>query len=308
MGMVRFVPDEGLWLKGNLHAHSTLSDGNLTPDRVIAAYEERGYDFFALTDHDYYARYAPREKMILIPGFELAGYMGSKRVHLNVFEKGPVSRFVQGQRFSIQNEEETRAFIEEYQDEYLFMLNHPDWSLLEYRDIEAYDQFFALEVMNWGTEYYDGIGEGSYFWETGLRYGRRWGAIATDDNHNGYTDEPGWPFGNTGNDSFGAWIMVKAKERTRQAIIAALEAGHYYASTGPEIHSFTVEDGWAEVHCSPVSRIIFSGEKRNLRRRLGENLTHFRAPLRGNKEHVKVRIIDDKGKTAYSNPIYLKDV
>lgn len=308
MGMQQFVPNEGLWLKGNLHAHSTASDGDLAPEVVIKAYEERGYDFFSFTDHDHYVRYESSEQMVLIPGFELTGFLGSKRVHINFFEKGPTSRFTQGQRFSIKNEDETRAFMDTYKDDYLIMLNHPDWSLLEYRDIENYDQFFALEVMNWGTEYYDGIGEGSYFWETGLRSGRRWGAIATDDNHNGYVEEVNWPFHNTGNDSFGGWVMVKAKEKTHRAIIEALQGGHYYASMGPEIYSFTVEDGWAEVYCSPVSRIIFSGENRNLMRRLGENLTHFRAPLRGNKEHVKVRIIDERGKIAYSNPIYLKDL
>ncbi len=89
--------------------------------------------------------------------------MGSKRVHLNVFEKGPVSDSPKANASRYRTRKKPKLFIEEYQDEYLFMLNHPDWSLLEYQDIEAYDQFFALEVMNWGTEYYDGIGEGSHW-------------------------------------------------------------------------------------------------------------------------------------------------
>src|SRR5215813_8805491 len=37
--------------KGNLHTHSTRSDGKLSPEEVVAAYRERGYDFLALTDH-----------------------------------------------------------------------------------------------------------------------------------------------------------------------------------------------------------------------------------------------------------------
>ncbi|MGB3329332.1 MAG: hypothetical protein WBA46_10290, partial [Thermomicrobiales bacterium] len=41
----------GRFFKGNLHTHSTRSDGALTPDAVIAAYRERGYDFLVLTDH-----------------------------------------------------------------------------------------------------------------------------------------------------------------------------------------------------------------------------------------------------------------
>src|SRR6185369_11717508 len=37
--------------KGNLHTHSTRSDGALEPEAVVAAYRKHGYDFIALTDH-----------------------------------------------------------------------------------------------------------------------------------------------------------------------------------------------------------------------------------------------------------------
>lgn len=39
-------------LRGNLHAHTTFSDGVRSPERLIAAYEELGYDFLAITDHE----------------------------------------------------------------------------------------------------------------------------------------------------------------------------------------------------------------------------------------------------------------
>ena len=38
--------------KANLHCHSTLSDGKLTPDELKAAYKENGYSVLAITDHD----------------------------------------------------------------------------------------------------------------------------------------------------------------------------------------------------------------------------------------------------------------
>jgi predicted metal-dependent phosphoesterase TrpH len=40
------------YLRGNLHAHTTFSDGLLPPHRLVAEYEARGYDFLAITDHD----------------------------------------------------------------------------------------------------------------------------------------------------------------------------------------------------------------------------------------------------------------
>ena len=38
-------------LRGNLHAHTTFSDGVKTPAQLVAEYESRGYDFLAITDH-----------------------------------------------------------------------------------------------------------------------------------------------------------------------------------------------------------------------------------------------------------------
>jgi predicted metal-dependent phosphoesterase TrpH len=39
-------------LKGNLHAHTTFSDGRRPVAEVIACYREMGYGFLAITDHE----------------------------------------------------------------------------------------------------------------------------------------------------------------------------------------------------------------------------------------------------------------
>ena len=39
-------------LRGNLHAHTTFSDGVRSPAALVAEYESRGYDFLAITDHE----------------------------------------------------------------------------------------------------------------------------------------------------------------------------------------------------------------------------------------------------------------
>ena len=41
----------GRFWRGNLHTHSTRSDGILAPDEVCLRYRAEGYDFMALTDH-----------------------------------------------------------------------------------------------------------------------------------------------------------------------------------------------------------------------------------------------------------------
>ena len=41
----------GKWFKGNVHMHTTYSDGGLTPRQAAEFYAGRGYDFMAITDH-----------------------------------------------------------------------------------------------------------------------------------------------------------------------------------------------------------------------------------------------------------------
>ena len=41
----------GRFWRGNLHTHSTLSDGALNPAEVVEAYKRAGYDFLQLSDH-----------------------------------------------------------------------------------------------------------------------------------------------------------------------------------------------------------------------------------------------------------------
>ncbi len=65
-------------LKGNLHAHTTFSDGRRPIDQVIQRYRELEYDFLAITDHedrileDYWFNIpAGDDRMLILPGVEL---------------------------------------------------------------------------------------------------------------------------------------------------------------------------------------------------------------------------------------------
>ena len=46
------LPQVPQYFKANLHTHTTISDGKLTPEEVKAAYMERGYQIVAFTDHE----------------------------------------------------------------------------------------------------------------------------------------------------------------------------------------------------------------------------------------------------------------
>ena len=45
-------PQSKRWYKGNLHTHTTMSDGDSTPEVVAQWYKEHGYQFLILSDHN----------------------------------------------------------------------------------------------------------------------------------------------------------------------------------------------------------------------------------------------------------------
>ena len=66
-------------LRGNLHAHTTFSDGRRPVAQVVARYRDMGYDFLAITDHDgwiqddYWFRIpASDDRMLVLTGIELS--------------------------------------------------------------------------------------------------------------------------------------------------------------------------------------------------------------------------------------------
>ena len=71
-----FFKNKGNWYKGNLHTHTTHSDGDLSPKEMAARYRDKGYDFLAITDHDRcpegteWERWLATVPLLLIPGVE----------------------------------------------------------------------------------------------------------------------------------------------------------------------------------------------------------------------------------------------
>lgn len=78
---------ETMLLKGALHVHTTCSDGSMSIPEVVRTYENLGFDFIALTDHDWLLRPGCYEKQL--SGLE-TGLIIFEGVELTVFEKGYV--------------------------------------------------------------------------------------------------------------------------------------------------------------------------------------------------------------------------
>jgi predicted metal-dependent phosphoesterase TrpH len=72
----------------DLHAHSTASDGALSPAAMVGAAHRTGLSALALTDHDSVGGIAEAETAAralgiqIVPGVELSAYEGSREIHI----------------------------------------------------------------------------------------------------------------------------------------------------------------------------------------------------------------------------------
>ena len=73
-------------LKGALHTHTTCSDGEMSVAEVVRVYGALGFDFLALTDHDYLLR-SDCYDVVRTLDTDLIIFKG---VEMTVFEKGYV--------------------------------------------------------------------------------------------------------------------------------------------------------------------------------------------------------------------------
>ncbi len=303
----RFFTTSGKFHRGNLHTHSTNSDGILSPQEVCNRYQAEGYDFIALTDHfvglfDYPISDTSafrNEHFTTIPGAEL--HTGSmENGHLwHILAVGlpvdfmppnaPNFRPVKGSESAAdiaQRARDTGAFI---------AIAHPHWSGLSRADARSLTAAHAVETYNHGCVVDNDRGEGFLTLEHLLNEGRQLNLIATDDAHFNTPDH------------FGGWVMVKATENTPEALLAALKSGDYYSSTGPDLHDIRVSTDSVEVNCSPAVTVIVQGDRPSTATLHGGSMTTAKLPLErlGNSPWLRITVIDSAGKRAWSNPIWL---
>jgi predicted metal-dependent phosphoesterase TrpH len=301
---------EGLWVKGNTHAHTTLSDGNATAEEVVRWYEDHGYQFLVLTDHDKTAPMALFDRhsdagFVVIPGVELSATrkFGEFNVHINAIGiRGPMAPLTKPdiREALIANMEMiARAGA-------IAQLNHPSFHLRDPNAISAVSGTFLMEVYNHSTrsDTYAPIGQPLYehAYEAALTAGKRAYAIATDDTHDYRVFGPKRP--NPG----GGWIMVRVAKLTRDDVLRSLAAGDFYASTGVEIDQYAFGGKEMRVCVQPVDGVThtiwFIGRGgMPLKKVMGTAGSYH---LRGSpvEAYVRVRVNASDGTAAWLQPIW----
>ncbi len=272
----------GRWYKGNLHTHTTVSDGRLSPAEVVRWYEEHDYDYVALTDHDVFcdpSSLQPTTRLLLIPGFE--------------FSRGAVPEahilcLGVRQAYGGDNQDvltRTRALGG------MAAFCHPNW---------VRDDLWSPEEMA-GLRYYTGME--IYNNVINRLVGR---ALATDDWDEMLTrGHLLWGYANQDAhrlEDFGhAWTMALAQTRSVQGVLQALAGGHCYSSTGVAFREIGLREGAVYVRMPRRARVRFIGPHGAV---LFEKRGVEAAYQPGDTPYVRVEAEDEDGHWAWSQPFW----
>lgn len=290
-------------LKGALHCHTTRSDGAGTPEEVVRLHAQNGYDFMAVTDHRRYnyQNFAPETDLVIVPGMEMDRGLPETGVHCyHTVSIGPAREngngFAQDQVFSsgvVQSQEEFQDVLDMlHENGNMTIYCHPQWSNTPACEFDRLRGNFAMEIWNSGCAINNEMDTDAACWDELLRQGQRIFGVATDDGHGM-------------NEHCNGWVMVNAP-RDLDDILAALRAGAFYSSCGPEIHDFYVEDGRAVVKCSPVKRVRFHYGYAPTRIQQGESIERAEFTVPDYYTYIRASIVDTQGRKAWTNPIFLK--
>ncbi|MBI4978696.1 MAG: CehA/McbA family metallohydrolase [Spirochaetes bacterium] len=291
---------KGNWYKGNLHAHTTMSDGKKSPGDIVAMYQDGGYDFLAVTDHNKRTVVDSHTgKMLLIPGEEIdISYNGC--YHLVAVNTREALSLPPEARRNVHPKDIIAAVKAKGGD---VILAHPYWSNETLEMTRLCEGVLGVEVYNHVCHVDAANGHSMAHWDDMLRIGMRMFGFASDDSHH-YVVRDMHPL-----DTQGGWIMVKTEQCTADAIMAAIRAGNFYASSGPDFKSVVIDGTTVTVETSPVRSIAFRTPQWGGARFEGNDgklitravFTVKSADLRC----LRVECTDEQGRMAWVNPLWI---
>jgi predicted metal-dependent phosphoesterase TrpH len=291
----------GRFWKGNLHTHSTRSDGTKSPQEVCRLYAQAGYDFIALTDHFIEQYNFPITDTRPFRSAEFTTLLGAE-LHTGSIENGSDWHIVAAglpTDFAPPAAEESGAQIaaRAMQAGAFVGIAHPHWYTLTEADIHALGPAHAVEIYNGIAADANDRPESWHILDTLLDKRQRYFAYAADDAH----------FTPNYHDFRRGWVHVKAEQLSPETLLTALKTGAYYSSTGPQIYDITLVPGQRlTVHCSPAERIFVTGVGSAAQRAWGNGLTNAEFDLSDWDSHYcRVTVRDRRGGRAWSNPIWL---
>lgn len=221
---------ERRWYRGDFHAHTVLSDGEMTAGQLTGQAAVRGLDFFAITDHNIMPHRWPKSGVRVIPGIEITSF-GRGDWNAIGLDRWPDWRHASRDGGIGTQEGMDRLMAEAGRRGALRSLNHPltvPWAWMFANT--PLSELDALEIVNTPTDG-DNTEKMLVVWSAAWNEGVRLAGLGGSDVHGapkeGEADAPhreriGMPA-----------TYVEAETLSASAIVEAARAGQAYVSLGP---------------------------------------------------------------------------
>ena len=345
------LPKREKYYKAAMHIHTTYSDGKKTPEEAKEAYKALGYSIVAYTDHDIMIPHneLADEEFLPITAVELAcnseelqkiGFSAARTVHLNLYssdknaikypgfcEKSvifPSSRALVTDEMR-EGQDENPTYSPEHINSvirraneagFLVSLNHPVWSLQNYKEYINYEGLFGVEVYNSSCVLMGFVDTEQPLFDL-LEKCERVRPMVGDD----------WHGDNLSIGKSCVWIGAEALEYDK--VFDALQNGDFYSSTGPEIYELSIDDGKLFIRCSEAVSVVLSTERRRTkvaRADDGVPITSFEFDIAElieqhrevekkyealgikRKTYIRLTVKDKNGNMAYTRAYYLDEL
>lgn len=324
------IPENGKFYKANLHSHSTVSDGELTPEQMKKLYADNGYSIIAFTDHNRFVTHneLSDENFLALNGVEnAADETGKPRFYDRCCDVCYIALSPDRRLHPFQTEGDVKgngefsplrvAYCSDdvnmmmalgRKNDFFVTYNHPTWSLENYERYISYNGMNCMEIFNFSSSV-DGYNEyNGDIYDDMLRGGKKLFCIATDDNHNRAPGTKHW-------DSFGGFTMIKSPSLKYEDVTNALVNGHFYSSRGPVINALWIDtyDMSLHISCEKAKKIVFTRGGRRCRAVYAEEmgveyLDEVKFSVNPTDIYVRATVFDENGMTADTNAYFVDEL
>lgn len=225
------------WYRGNVHAHSARSDGDINVAGVVAWFASRGYDWIAITDHntglgrEHAEHLSERFKILVVPGNECTGT--GHVVGLGVTESCDARKLKLNHPSVAKSLQTAVDWIRDQGG--VPVLAHPNWGntygaevMASIRDCNLFEVHNASPDCN--TFAAGGKPGTDEIWNATLNLGARYFGLGSDDSHH-YLPEK-FHVGHATAHGGECSTYVECASLTVAHVLKALEEGRCVASAG----------------------------------------------------------------------------
>jgi hypothetical protein len=294
------------WYKGNLHAHTTRSDGKIAFDEAVSRYRYGGYDFLSVTDHWVTSETQELDSFLLLSGCEYdvsyidkCGVDRNVTIHINGIGFDSAPKLIEKSAGLT-----AQGIIDAvHREGGIAILNHPGWSRNLVSDIESLRDLEGVEIYNtlcgeygnWNCSY----GYSGFHIDQLAIKGKNLRVFAADDAHL-YCGEESRSF-----------TMVQAETLTKEGIMDAIRKGRFYASQGPWVQT-ELKNHTLRIFTSPVKEILLFSNWPEGRSFYSKHLitgaecelpTETWAGAPAGVYYYRVEAVDENGSRAWTSPI-----